>query len=104
MTKVDIFCHCGERLEISMFDESSVSPEDCPSCGCMYGVDGKKNRVRLRIGRISDCELPTDHDAKYIQETYYDDLLVNGEVANIKENYEQAAILFQKCNPIPKGS
>ena len=94
---VSIHCHCGKALEISVQDESSVYPERCPSCECEYVVKEGKDPLRIRIGQLPDCEALTDYDIKNLQDTYYHDLQVQGEMALIRGNPEQAAVLFQKA-------
>ncbi|MGQ9571383.1 MAG: ankyrin repeat domain-containing protein, partial [Thermodesulfovibrionales bacterium] len=94
---ISIFCHCGTPLEIIKLNPTAVSPQLCPSCGCMYALDTKDSPLRLQIGHFPACERPTNNDHKNVQENYYHDLLVRGEMAFLQKNYEDAGALFQKA-------
>lgn len=94
---VGVSCHCGEHLEVLKLSPTGVSPQMCPSCGCMYALDENENPLRLQIGHLPDCEQPTNNDHKDVQEHYYHDLLVRGEMAILERNYEDAVAPFQKA-------
>jgi tetratricopeptide (TPR) repeat protein len=95
--RINIYCHCGKGLEILVQDDSSISPERCPSCGCEYAVKDQKDRLRIKIGHLSGCELQTDHDIKDLKDAYYHELQVQGEMALLQGNFQQGAMLFKKA-------